>query len=217
MPMQPHSERCAPVGNFAVVVIGASVGGIGALRKLAAGLRREIPAALLVVQHIGRCASELPQLLGQAGPLPAAHAVQGEPIRPGWICVAPPHHHLVLHAGRTRLTRGPRENWARPAIDPLFRSAAKEYGRRVIGVILTGLLNDGSAGLRAVRAAGGLAVVQEPADAAAPDMPWSALFHAGADYRVRLAEIPELLVRLADELILETEGTPSDLQRRATS
>jgi two-component system, chemotaxis family, protein-glutamate methylesterase/glutaminase len=100
---------------------------------------------------------------------------------------------------------------------PARELGSKEYGRRVIGVILTGLLNDGSAGLRAVRAAGGLAVVQEPADAAAPDMPWSALFHAGADYRVRLAEIPELLVRLADELILETEGTPSDLQRRATS
>ncbi|MGA6969648.1 MAG: chemotaxis protein CheB [Xanthobacteraceae bacterium] len=131
--------------------------------------------------------------------------------------MAPPDHHLVLHAGRMRLTRGPRENWARPAIDPLFRSAAKEYGRRVIGVILTGLLNDGSAGLRAVRAAGGLAVVQEPADAAAPDMPWSALHHAGADYRVRLAEIPELLVRLADELILETEGTPTDWKRKATS
>jgi two-component system chemotaxis response regulator CheB len=217
VPMQPHSERCAPVGNFAVVVIGASVGGIGALRKLAAGLRREIPAALLVVQHIGRCASELPQMLGQAGPLPAAHAVQGEPIRPGWICVAPPHHHLVLHAGRTRLTRGPRENWARPAIDPLFRSAAKEYGRRVIGVILTGLLNDGSAGLRAIRAAGGLAVIQDPADAVAPDMPRNALRHAGADYRVRLAEIPELLVRLAHDLVLETEGAPSDLQRRAMS
>ena len=131
--------------------------------------------------------------------------------------MAPPDHHLVLHAGRIRLTRGPRENWARPAIDPLFRSAAKEYGRRVIGVILTGLLNDGSAGLRAIRAAGGLAVVQEPADAAAPDMPWSALRHAGADYRVRLAEIPELLMRLADELILETEGTPSGLERRAMS
>jgi two-component system, chemotaxis family, protein-glutamate methylesterase/glutaminase len=199
------------VGSFAVIVIGASVGGIGALRKIAGGLRREIPAALFVVQHIGRCASELPQLLGQAGPLPAAHAVQGEPIRPGWIYVAPPDHHLVLHVGRIRLARGPRENWARPAIDPLFRSAAK------IGVVLTGLLNDGSAGLRAIRAAGRLTVVQEPTDAAAPAMPWSALRHAGADYRVRLAEIPELLMRLADELILETEGAPSDWKRRAMS
>jgi two-component system, chemotaxis family, protein-glutamate methylesterase/glutaminase len=191
------------VGSFAVIVIGALVGGIGALRKIAGGLRREIPAALFVVQHIGRCASELPQLLGQAGP--------------GWIYVAPPDHHLVLHAGRIRLARGPRENWARPAIDPLFRSAAKEYGHRVIGVVLTGLLNDGSAGLRAIRAAGGLTVVQEPTDAAAPAMPWSALRHAGADYRVRLAEIPELLMRLADELILETEGAPSDWKRRAMS
>lgn len=135
--MQPHSERCAPVGNFAVIVVGASVGGIGALRKLAAGLRREIPAALLVVQHIGRCASEMPQLLGRAGPLPAAHAVQGEPIRPGWIYVAPPDHHLVPHAG--------------------------------------------------------------------------------ADYRVRLAGNTELLMRLADELMLETERTPSGLERRAMS
>ena len=200
--------------GFAVIVIGASLGGVEALQRLASGLRRDVQASFLVVQHTGRVASELPQLLSRSGPLSAVHAGQGQSIRPGWIYVAPPDHHLVIQAGRTRLTRGPRENWARPAIDPLFRSAARSHGRSVIGVILTGMLNDGSAGLRAVRAAGGIAVVQDPADAFCPDMPWSALRHAGADYRVPLAKIPELLGELADELIGTTQTTPSDRRWR---
>jgi two-component system, chemotaxis family, protein-glutamate methylesterase/glutaminase len=204
------------VDAFAVIVIGASMGGVDALQKLAAGLARNIPAALFMVQHVGRGASQLPQLLSRAGPLPAVHPAQGGAISPGWIYVAPPDHHLLVERGSTRLTRGPRENWARPAIDPLFRSAAKAYGRRVIGVILTGLLNDGSAGLRAVRAEGGLAVVQDPADAVAPDMPLNALRHAGADYRVAVAELPHLLMELVDQLLLEPEMAPADRRWRAT-
>ncbi len=202
--------------EFAVVVIGASMGGVEALRRLAAGLRPDIPAAFLAVQHIGRCVSELPQLLERSGALPAAHAVQGEAIGPGKIYVAPPDHHLTLQGRRMRLTRGPRETWARPAIDPLFRSAAREAGRSAIGVILTGTLSDGTAGLRAIRAAGGLAVVQDPADAFASEMPRNALRHAGADYCVPLADIPDLLEQLARKL-LETEETPSDFMRRARS
>jgi two-component system chemotaxis response regulator CheB len=200
--------------QIAIIVIGASMGGVKALRTLAAGLPADIPAALFVVQHVGRCGSQLPQLLSECGPLQAAHALEAEAIRAGRIYVAPPDHHLVVDPGRTRLTRGPRENWARPAIDPLFRSAARAYGPRVVGVILTGRLNDGSAGLRAVRAAGGQAIVQDPADAVAPDMPWSALRHAGADYRVPLAKIPELLDQLAHELV-STENIPSDWKWRA--
>ena len=193
--------------DFAIIVIGASRGGMEALQRLSGRLPADIRAALFVVQHVGRYPSQLPQILAQHSPLPALHAVQRGKISPGTIYVAPPDHHLIVERGYTRLTRGPRENWARPAIDPLFRSAARAYGERVIGVILTGLLNDGSAGLRAVRAAGGQAVVQDPADAIAPDMPWNALRHAGADYRVRLAEMPALLTQLSDGLVLETETT----------
>jgi two-component system chemotaxis response regulator CheB len=127
--------------------------------------------------------------------------------------MAPPDHHLIVEPGYMRLTRGPRENWARPAIDPLFRSAARAYGPSVIGVILTGMLNDGSAGLRAV---GGIAVVQDPADAAAPDMPWNALRHAGADYRVKLAAMPQLLGELAEQMVSESETVPSDRRWRVT-
>jgi two-component system chemotaxis response regulator CheB len=184
---------------------------------LVAGLPRDIPAALFVVQHVGRHAIQLPRLLSRAGPLPAIHAAQDAVIRPGLIYVAPSDHHMCVERGHMRLSRGPRENWARPAIDPLFRSAAKAYGPCIIGVILTGMLNDGSDGLRAVRAAGGCAVVQDPADAVAPDMPWNALRHAGADYRVTLAAIPQVLARLADELVSETQIIPSDRRWRATS
>jgi two-component system, chemotaxis family, protein-glutamate methylesterase/glutaminase len=148
-----------------------------------------------------------------AGPLRAVHAAQRTVIRPGLIYMAPPDHHLIVEPGYMRLTRGPRENWARPAIDPLFRSAARAYGPSVIGVILTGMLNDGSAGLRAV---GGIAVVQDPADAAAPDMPWNALRHAGADYRVKLAAMPQLLGELAEQMVSESETVPSDRRWRVT-
>jgi chemotaxis response regulator CheB len=203
--------------EFAIIVIGASLGGVEALQELAAGLGPDIAAALFVVQHISRNGSRLPELLQRCARLPVKAAGQAEAIRPGLIYLAVPDHHLLVNRGHIRLTRGPRENWARPAIDPLFRSAAKGYGPRTIGVILTGSLNDGSAGLRAVRAAGGLAVVQDPADALAPDMPWNALRHAGADYRVRLAEIPDLLARLADELVSETEPTTSGRRWRAKS
>jgi two-component system chemotaxis response regulator CheB len=197
-----------------MIAIGASMGGVEALQKIAAGLPPDIPAAVCVVQHIGRNASVMPELLRRSGPLPAVHAAHGTAIRPGHIYVAPPDHHLLVERGTTRLTRGPRENWARPAIDPLFRSAAATYAHCVIAVVLTGLLNDGTAGLRAVRAAGGVAVVQDPADAPAPDMPWSALRHAGADFRVRLADIPDLLTRLAGELV-RTDANPSDRRWRA--
>jgi chemotaxis response regulator CheB len=191
------------VSDFAIIVIGASLGGVEALKGIAEGLAPDIPAALFVVQHIGRHASTLPGLLAHRGALPATHAVQGERVRPGHVFIAPPDHHLVLDRGTVRLTRGPRENWARPAIDPLFRSAARAYGPCVIGVVLTGMLNDGSAGLRAVRAAGGVAVVQDPVEAAVPDMPWSALRHAGADFIVPLAAMPGLLTRLAGELVYD--------------
>jgi len=175
------------------------------LQELVSGLPRDIPAAILVVQHIGVNRSRLPEMLERSGPLPARHASQGDTLRPGMVYIAPPDHHMIIIDGAAGLTRGPRENWARPAIDPLFRSAADLYGRGVVGVVLTGALNDGTAGLHAVRQRGGIGIVQDPADALCADMPRSALQHAGADFCVPLAEIPRLVSRLARGIISKLE------------
>ena len=200
-----------------IIVIGASAGGVEALRDVVRGLPRGFPATLFIVCHFppgGK--SVLPSLLSRAGPLLAAHAVDGEPFYPGQIYVAPPDRHLVLEpGGRTRLTRGPRENHHRPAVDPLFRSAAKHYGDRVIGVVLTGSLYDGAAGLMAIRGAGGLAVVQDANDAAVAAMPLNATQIAGADRVVPLAELAPLLVDLVRGLTTpEGRGAAVDPMER---
>ncbi len=183
----------------AIIVVGASAGGVEAVRFLAAALPADLRAAVFVVLHIGAHKSNLPWLLNQLGPLQAVHARSGDPIRAGHIYVAPPDHHLVVEPGCVRLTKGPRENWARPAIDPLFRSAARAYGAGVIGVILTGGLNDGTAGLYEVKQRGGTAVVQDPADAANPSMPRSALDHVAVDHCLPLPLLPGLLASLVAE------------------
>lgn len=180
----------------AIVVIGASAGGVDAICSLAAALPAGFAAAVFVVLHIGAHRSELPWLLNQAGPLKACHPKDGDPIQAGRIYVAPPDHHLVVEPGHMRLTRGPRENWARPAIDPLFRSAARAYGPGVIGIVLTGGLNDGTAGLHEIKERGGTTVVQDPGDAVNPSMPRSALEHVAVDHCLPLAGIPALLARL---------------------
>jgi two-component system chemotaxis response regulator CheB len=182
-----------------VIVVGASAGGVETLKEVARGLPAGLPASVFVVCHFppgGR--SILPEILSGAGPLLATHAIDGELFHPGHIYVAPPDHHLLLSPDRRiRATRGPRENHSRPAIDPLFRSAARYYRERVVGVILTGSLHDGVAGLMAVRSAGGVAVVQDPRDAAVAAMPRSATELAGADHIVPATEIGSLLVKLA--------------------
>lgn len=178
----------------AIVVIGASAGGVDAIRSLAASLPADFAAAVFVVLHIGAHKSELPWLLNQLGPLPACHPREGDLIHAGHVYVAPPDHHLLVEPGHMRLTRGPRENWARPAVDPLFRSAARAYGPAVTGIILTGGLNDGTAGLYEVKERGGTTIVQDPDDAASPSMPRSALKHVVVDHCLPLAEIPALLV-----------------------
>jgi two-component system chemotaxis response regulator CheB len=183
----------------AIIVIGASAGGVGALQTLAAGLPAEIGAPICIVQHVGRHRSELPNILAQSGPLPATHAADGEALAGGRIYVAPPDCHLLIDNGFARLSHGPRENFARPAIDPLFRSAAESFGRRAIGVILSGRLSDGTAGLYEIKRRGGTAVVQSPADAEHADMPASALAHVEVDHSVSVADLAALLVRLATE------------------
>ena len=183
-----------------IIVIGASAGGVEALGRLVQTLPGDLPAALFVVIHIPSYATSLlPEILSRQGKLPASQARDGEPIEKSHIYVAPPDFHMLLRSGQIQLVRGPRENHSRPAIDPLFRSAARAYGRHVIGVVLTGQLYDGSAGLLAVRNAGGLAVVQDPADAPAEAMPQTALSIAGADYVLPLAQIGQTLVALVNE------------------
>lgn len=172
--MNRASER--PAAN--VVVIGGSAGAIGALSRLVAGLTPDLAAAIFVVIHIPPdVRSVLPEILSRAGPLPAQHAREGESVRMGRIYVAPPNHHLTVQNSTMRVQMGPRENRHRPAIDPLFRTAARAYPGCVIGVILSGYLDDGVAGLYAVRRQGGVAMIQEPADAEAADMPYAAEGH----------------------------------------
>ncbi|MBA3773700.1 MAG: chemotaxis protein CheB [Ramlibacter sp.] len=180
------------------VVIGASLGGVEALQTLVSALPADFPAAVLMVLHVGNHPSILPELLSARGPLKASHAIDGEPVRAGHIHVAPPDHHLLVDGARLRLTRGPKEHHSRPAIDPLFRSAALESGPMVVGVVLTGRLDDGTAGLQAIKECGGIAVVQTPEDAVEPSMPASALKYVRVDHCVPLAQMAGLLVSLID-------------------
>lgn len=192
-----------------IVVIGTSAGGVSALQKLAAGLPSDFPAPILTVLHIGTHPSVLPQLLTLAGPLPADHAVHGTALLPGRIYVAPPDHHMTIDGNTIRLSRGPKEHHARPAIDPLFLSAAMAYRSAVIGVILTGMLDDGTAGLQAIKECGGVAVVQDPDDALAPSMPLSALRHVEVDHCIPLSVLPRLLVSLATMPAPAIGGAPT--------
>ncbi|HEX8925439.1 MAG TPA: chemotaxis protein CheB [Terriglobales bacterium] len=183
-----------------VVVIGASAGGIEALQQLCAGLPANLPAAILVVMHVSPYSDALlPRLLNRVGPLPAVHPKDGETIRKGKIYIAPPDLHMVVEDGHVRLVHGPRENHNRPAIDPTFRSAAMARGNHVIGVVLTGLLDDGTAGLTVIRAHGGDAVVQDPETAMFPSMPKNALQRVPDAHVSSLAEMPSLLSRLLSE------------------
>ncbi len=179
-----------------IIVIGASAGGVEAIRSLVAALPADLDAALFIVLHIGAHKSELPLLLNQWGRLKGSHPANGEEIRRGHIYVAPPDHHMVLEPGVIRLTRGPRENWARPAVDPLFRSAARVYGAGVAGIILTGGLNDGTAGLFEVKQRGGTTIVQDPQDAADASMPLSALRHVAVDHCLPVRAMPALIEQL---------------------
>ncbi len=197
-----------PMPGHDIIVLGASSGGLDALRKVVAGLPKECPAAFFIVQHIApQSPFFLPSLLSQAGPLPARGAVDLAVIEPGTITVAPPDQHLLLEEGRMLVVRGPKENRSRPAIDPLFRTAARAYGPRVVGVVLTGNLDDGTAGLQDVKRRGGLAVVQDPAEALYPSMPRSARRFVQVDHVAALDDLGPLLGRLAQEPAA-TEGAP---------
>jgi len=193
-----------------IIVIGASAGGLQALSALLGKLPKDFQAPVFVVWHISpNHRSILPEVLSRAGKLPATHAVDGEPIRPGRIYVAPPAYHLVLEVDRVRLTKGPKENRSRPAVDTLFRSAAYAFGRRVIGVVLTGALDDGTAGLWSIKDRDGIAIVQDPEEAENPSMPASAKQHVEIDYCIPIAQIAETLIHLTGAQAAETEEYPA--------
>jgi two-component system, chemotaxis family, protein-glutamate methylesterase/glutaminase len=191
-----------------IIVIGASAGGIQALTTLVAGLPRDFPASLVVVVHIPPYAiSRLPEILSRSGPLPAAHARHGEAIEPGRIYIAPPDRHLLVRAGWIELSRGPRENHCRPAIDPLFRTAARVYGARVIGIILSGALYDGSMGLLAIKTRGGMAIVQDPQEAIVDSMPRRAIERVEAEHVLPVAEMAAALTDLIRQPVIAQGGT----------
>src|SRR5262245_60026423 len=207
------------MGRRDIVVIGTSSGGLDALKELVGDLPGNLPAALFVVLHIAAQGDgTLADILAHAGALPAGTPGDGDGIRFGRIYVAPPDHHLVLEERRVRVVRGPKQNRHRPAVDVLFRSAAFAHGPRVIGVVLTGALDDGAAGLASIKRAGGLAVVQDPADATYPSMPQAALGAVAADHVVALRQIPALLARLVGEEAPEAppaEGRTLSFETRA--
>jgi two-component system chemotaxis response regulator CheB len=214
-----------------VIAVGASAGGVEALRTLVSRLPADLDASVLIVLHVpSEPPSALAEILDRAGPLPAAPARDNEPLERGRIYVAPPNRHLLVRPGRMRVVRGPRENNQRPAIDPLFRTAAAVYGPRAVGVILTGTLDDGAAGARSIRHEGGVAIVQDPDEALYPGMPLHAIAADQPQHVLPLEEIARLLAVLAaapmrqdvlettvpdpkeDEALIAAAGFPLELE-----
>jgi two-component system chemotaxis response regulator CheB len=186
-------------GAHDLVVIGASAGGVETLRRVVAGLPEGLEAAVCVVVHIAPAGpSALAHILTRAGPLDCDQATDGDALTRGKILVARPDRHLVVEDGRVRLTMGPRQNGHRPAVDALFRSAASERGDRVVGVVLSGNRDDGSAGLAAIKAAGGAAIVQDPDDALYRGMPANAIASVTVDAVVPSDEIARAIANMVE-------------------
>ncbi|NMG21342.1 chemotaxis protein CheB [Brasilonema bromeliae] len=198
-----------------IIVVGASAGGVEALSYLVKNLPPDLNAAVMIVLHVpSHGTSVLPHILTRAGKLPASHAKDGEVIQLRRIYIAPPNYHLLVKPGHIHLARGPRENGHRPAIDPLFRTAARAYGRRVVAVVLTGVLDDGTAGLKAVKMRNGVAVVQNPEDAMYAGMPRSAIENVNdIDHILPLSDIPDILVSIANTQVEgEEDPVPEEIE-----
>jgi two-component system chemotaxis response regulator CheB len=196
-----------------VIAIGGSLGAVDAVKQLCRELPSDLAATMFIVIHVGAQGNNLlAEIFNAQSEISITTAVDGEPLRRGHAYVAPADHHLLVLDDVVRLGRGPRENLTRPAIDPLFRSVAISFGPRAVAVVLTGLLNDGAAGLADVKRCGGVTVVQNPADALAPDMPLGALRASDVDYRASLADIVPLLVKLAGEEAGPPVPVPPDIR-----
>lgn len=196
-----------------IIVIGGSSGATGPLKAILSGLPADLPAAVFIVLHIpARSLGILATVASAASRLPVHAAEHGKRIEPGNIYLAIPDHHLLVRDGYMMLGRGPRENMARPAIDPLFRSAALTFGSRVIGVILSGMLNDGASGLEAVKRCGGITIVQDPNEAIADEMPRSALAATEPDFSPNASRIGDILAEIAYQTAGPRVPVPPELQ-----
>ncbi|WP_244818683.1 chemotaxis protein CheB [Caballeronia sp. Lep1P3] len=215
-----------------VVVVAASLGGLQALQAIVSTLPADFPASMFIVMHIGTWPSQLPKLLAAESCLPVVHGSHGAVITAGTVYIAPPDRHMLLAEGSIVLSSAPKENFTRPAADPLFRSAAVNYGNRAIGVVLTGKLDDGAAGLKAIHACGGYTIIQDPSTCVAPDMPKAALKAVPPDVVAPIEDVGPAIVkaltdhssegvdmkereRAALELKIATTGhsSPADLER----
>lgn len=178
-----------------IVVIGASAGGLEALTRLIRALPGDLRSVIFVTVHFPATSpSNLPSILSREGKLPAIHPQANQEIEYGTIYIAPPDYHLIIRDGTVTVSHGPRENGFLPAIDPLFRSAAKSYGNRTFGILLSGMLDDGVFGLQEIRNTGGLAIVQDPEEATFDSMPLAALSSGAADRAYPVNSIAELIV-----------------------
>ena len=183
-----------------IIVVGASAGGVTALKDFVKNLPKDFKGSVFVVLHIPAYSeSELPAILSYTGPLEAKHPKDGEKIEKGKIYVAPNDHHMILEKNRVMIKKGPKENRFRPAIDALFRSAAYVYGARVIGIILSGVLNDGVSGIWTIKRLGGIAIIQEPADAEQPQMPLNVMEYVQPDYIVAASDMAPIVCGLVKE------------------
>ncbi len=198
--------------NHDIIVMGASFGGIKALSRLVSRLPPDLSAAVFIVQHMSpNVDSILDRILSEKGSLPAVKAEDGRKIESGLVYVAQPNHHLILNEAHMSLSAGPRENRARPSIDVLFRSAAAFHTTRVIGVILTGYLDDGVNGLHAVKRCGGIAVAQDPAEAEAHEMPENAIRDVQVDHILPLDQMASMLPILSGRPAGEPLPVPEDI------
>jgi two-component system, chemotaxis family, protein-glutamate methylesterase/glutaminase len=200
-----------------IIVVGTSAGGLDALDQLIGQLPTDLAASIFIVQHMApeNSGVALTRRLSRHRAFQAKLAVEGERFTRGRIYIAPPDNHLLLKKDRLLVRKGARENRSRPGIDPLFRSAAVAHGSRVIGVVLTGMLDDGTAGLIAVKRCGGLTMVQDPNDAAYGGMPQSALDNLDVDFCLPLADMGKVLVRLVAKSYGKAKPVPGDIRTEA--
>jgi two-component system chemotaxis response regulator CheB len=200
-----------------IIVIGSSAGGVFALQEIVASLPLDLDASIFIVQHVSPDSqSLLPKILSHKGRLKAVHPSDGEIITKGIIYIAPPDRHMIIEHDRILIKKGPKENRFRPSIDALFRSAAYNYGPRVVGVILTGMLDDGTSGMWSVKRLGGTGIIQQPEEAAYPSMPTSVLEYVRIDYILPLSEIADKLNELANvpiEVLVESENPELEMMK----